>query len=393
MAEALKAKYNLGNTPDVPSPLSVELHETYKKMHAEGVPVPPFREPKIYQSVEDLIGWTPLVEINRITKEEGAVARVVAKLEGLNPSASVKDRITLEMILDAEQKGLITPGVTTLVEPSGGNTGIALALVGRKRGYKVVIVMTHTSSIERRMVLRALGAEVVIVDAMKGLPNMMAKSDNLLASIPNSFMLDQFNNPQNPLSHFKTTGPEIWTATEGKIDIFVATAGTGGTISGTGHYLKSMNPKVKVVGVEPAESPVLQGGKPGPHVVQGTGPGMIPETIDVSVMDELVSVTNEETLTMARRLGLEEGLLVGISSGAAMAGALKVAKKPENTGKLIVALFPSAGERYLSTVLFKDIKEEMENLKITDSALFSDPPQEKEKEEHVADEVRNLSLE
>ncbi|KAL3685336.1 hypothetical protein R1sor_003358 [Riccia sorocarpa] len=354
MAEALKAKYNLGvNTPNIPSPLSVELHETYRKMHAEGVPIPPFREPKIYQSVVDLIGWTPLVEINQITKEEGAVARVVVKLEGLTPGSSVKDRIALDMILDAEQKGLITPGVTTLIEPS----------------------------------------EVVLTDTKKGLPNLLGKCDDLLASIPNSFMLGQFYNSQNPLSHFKSTGPEIWTATEGKIDIFVATAGTGGTISGTGHYLKSMNLKVKVVGVEPAESPLMQGGKPGPHVIQGTGAGIIPDTIDVSLMDELVSVTGEEALTMARRLGLEEGLLVGISSGAAMVGALKVAKKNENTGKLIVALLPSAGERYLSTILFKDIKEEMENLKITDSALFSDPPQEKVKVEHVADEVRKLSLE
>ncbi|KAL3699538.1 hypothetical protein R1sor_017560 [Riccia sorocarpa] len=269
------------------------------------------------------------------------------------------------MILDAEQKGLITPGVTTLIEPSSGNTEIALAFVGRRRGYKVVVVMADTYSIERRMILRALGAEVVITDTMKGLPNLLTKCDDLLASIPNSFMLGQFYNPQNPLSHFKTTGPEIWTATEGKIDTFVGTAGTGGTISGTGHYLKSMNPKVKVVGVEPAESPVMQGGNPGAHEVQGTGPGMILDTSDVSVMDELVSVTDEEALTMARRLGFEEGLLLGISSGFAMAGALKVAKKPENAWKLI----------------------------ISDSALFSYPPQEKEKVEDVADEVRKLSLE
>ncbi|KAL3694651.1 hypothetical protein R1sor_008302 [Riccia sorocarpa] len=390
MVAALMAKYQLGaNTPDIPSPLSVELHETYKKMHSEGVPVPPFREPKIYQSIVDLIGWTPLVEINQITKEEGSVARVVAKLEGLNPGSSVKDRIALEMILNAEQKGLITPGVTTLIEPSSGNTGIALALVGRRRGYKVVVVMADTYSIERRIILRALGAEVLIIDTMKGLPNLLAKCDDLLASIPNSFMLGQFYNAQNPLSHFKATGPEIWTATEGNIDIFVGTAGTGGTISGTGHYLKSMNPKVRVIGVEPAESPVMQGGNPGPHEVQGTGPGMIPDTTDVSVMDELVSVTDQEALTMARRLALEEGLLVGISSGSAMAGALKVAKKPENAGKLIVALLSSAGELYLSTILFKDIKEEMENLKITDSALFSYPPQV----EAVADEIGNLSLE
>ncbi|KAL3693903.1 hypothetical protein R1sor_007554 [Riccia sorocarpa] len=274
------------------------------------------------------------------------------------------------MILDAEQKGLITPGVTTLIEPSSGNTGIALAFVGRRRGYKVVVVMADTYSIERRMILRALGAEVVITDTMKGLPNLLAKCNDLLASIPNSFMLGQFYNPQNPLSHFKTTGPEIWTATEGKIDTFV-----------------------KVVGVEPAESPVMQGGNPGPHEVQGTGPGMIPDTTDVSVMDELMSVTDEEALTMARRLGFEEGLLVGVSSGSALAGALKVAKKPENAGKINRSITPSAGELYLSTILFKDIKKEMENLKISDSALFSYPPQEKEKVEDVTDEVRKLSLE
>ncbi|KAL3685295.1 hypothetical protein R1sor_003317 [Riccia sorocarpa] len=392
MATAVAPKLeHLANTPDVPSALSLELHETYRKLHADGVPIPPFREPKIYQSVVDLIGWTPLVEINQITKQEGAVARVVVKLEGLNPCCSVKDRIALGMILDAERKGLITPGVTTLIEPTSGNTGIALAFVGRRRGYRVVVVMPHTYSLERRMILRALGAEVLITDTMKGVQNLMAKCDELLASTPNSFMLNQFHNPQNPLSHFTGTGPEIWTATEGKIDIFVGTAGTGGTVSGTGHYLKAMNPKVKVIGVEPAESPVLQGGKPGSHVIQGAGPGIIPDTTDLSVMDEIVSVTGEESVAMARRLALEEGLLVGISSGASVAGALQVAKKPENAGKLIVALLPSAGERYLSTVLFKEIKEEMENLKITDSAEFADPPEEKDKVETVTDGVENLS--
>ncbi|KAG6546870.1 hypothetical protein Mapa_011486 [Marchantia paleacea] len=363
-------------SPFPPTAVSADLHSTYKELHAAGVTIPPFREPKIYQSVVDLIGWTPLVEINNITKAEGAVARVVVKLEGLNPCCSVKDRIALGMIVDAEEKGLITPGVTTLVEPTSGNTGIALAFVGLRRGYKVIVVMPHTYSIERRMILRALGAVVLITDTMKGLDNLLAKCEEVIAETPNSFMLGQFFNPQNPLAHFKSTGPEIWTATEGKVDIFVGGSGTGGTVSGTGHYLKGMNPKIKVVAVEPAESPVMQGGKPGPHEIQGIGPGMIPETTDVSVMDEIVTVSSAEAIAASKRLGVEEGLLVGISSGAAFAGALQVAKRPENAGKLIVTILPSAGERYLSTSLYADIKDEMENLKITDAT----PKEEVKKE-------------
>ncbi|BBN00016.1 cysteine synthase [Marchantia polymorpha subsp. ruderalis] len=353
-------------SPFPPTAVSAGLHPTYKQLHAAGVPIPPFREPKIYQSVVDLIGWTPMVEINHITKAEGAVARVVAKVEGMNPGCSVKDRIALGMIQDAEDKGLITPGVTTLVEPTSGNTGIALAFVGLGRGYKVIVVMPDTYSMERRMILRALGATVLITDTMKGVDNLMAICEEVIAKTPNSFSLGQFANPHNPLAHFKSTGPEIWTATEGKVDIFVAVAGTGGTVSGTGHYLKGMNPEIKVVAVEPAESPVMQGGMPGPHGIQGIGPGMIPEVTDVSVMDEIVTVSSAEAIAASKRLGLEEGLLVGISSGAALAGALQVAKRPENAGKLIVTIFPSAGERYLSTSLFADIKIEMENLKVTE---------------------------
>lgn len=328
------------------------------------VSVPPLKEAKIYSSVAELIGWTPLVEINHITKKEGAVARIVAKVEGLNPGGSVKDRIALSMIEDAEAKGLITPGLTTLVEPTSGNTGIALAMVGVQRGYKVIVVLPHNQSIERRIVLRALGAEVHITDAKKGLAFVVEKCQQVASSIPNSHILGQFENPYNPLAHFKTTGPEIWAATEGKVDIFVGVAGTGGTITGTGRYLKSKNPHIKIIAIEPSESPVMQGGQPGAHLIQGTGPGFIPETTDVSGFDEVLSVSSKEAIDTARRLSAEEGLFVGISAGSALAGALKVAKRPENSGKLIVTLFPSNGERYLSTVLFSSIKEEMENLKL-----------------------------
>lgn len=354
---APRALYELGPRAGVERHL--ELFEAVQ-------PVPQFKAPKIYSSVAELIGWTPLVEINHITKKDGAVARIVAKVEGLNPGGSVKDRIVLSMIEDAEKRGLIKPGVSTLVEPTSGNTGIALAMVGVQRGYKVIIVMPHTYSIERRVAMRALGAVLHVTDATKGVPGLLGKCDQLLESIPNSYMLAQFDNAFNPVAHFKTTGPEIWTATEGKVDIFVGVVGTGGTITGIGRYLKKQNPNIRIIALEPAESPVMQGGEPGPHPIQGTGPGFIPGNTDVSVYDEIVSVSGDEALTTARRLASEEGLFVGISSGAAMVGALKVAKRPENAGKLIVTLLPSMGERYLSTPLFASIKEEMENLKFDD---------------------------
>ncbi|CAM6088947.1 unnamed protein product [Calypogeia fissa] len=347
-----------------PKPAEVDQH--LELFDATQVHIPPFRAPKIYSSVVDLIGWTPLVEINHITQKEGAYARIVAKVEGLNPGGSVKDRIALSMIEDAEAKGLITPGVSTLVEPTSGNTGIALAMVAIQRGYKVAFVMPHTYSLERRIVMRALGAEIYVTNAMKGLGALMEKCHELLADTPNSHMLNQFDNVYNPLAHFKTTGPEVWEATEGKVDIFVGVAGTGGTLTGVGRYLHSKNPNIKIVAAEPEESPVMQGGKPGPHPIQGTGPGFIPVNTDVSVFDEVLSVSGPEALTMARRLAAEEGLFVGISSGAAFAGALKVAKRPENAGKLIVTILSSMGERYLSTALFASIKEEMENLKFDD---------------------------
>lgn len=340
-----------------------EIDRHLELFNAQVPPTPAFKVPKICSDVGELIGGTPLVEINHITKKEGAYARIVAKVEGLNPGSSVKDRIALSMIEEAEAEGLITPGVTTLIEPTSGNTGIALALVGVPRGYKVILVMPHSASLERRMVMAALGAEVRITDGKKGFAEVYRKSDELLAATPNSYRLDQFRNPYNPLVHFKTTGPEIWAATEGKVDVFVGVAGTGGTITGVGRYLKSQNPNIKIVCLEPAESPVIQGGKPGPHPIQGTGPGFVPENTDVSIFDEVISISGAEAIAFARRLSTEEGLFVGISSGAALAGALKVAKRPENAGKLIVTLLPSMGERYLSTDLFSNIKAEMENLK------------------------------
>jgi cysteine synthase A len=354
--------------PDTTPPALSELKldpkpeiDRHQELYERQVPSPQFKTPKIYSNVAELIGGTPLVEINHITKKEGAVARIVAKVEGLNPGASVKDRIVLSMIEDAEAKGLIKPGVSTLIEPTSGNTGIAMALVGIQRGYKVILIMPDTASMERRMVMRALGAEVHIQAG--GLSAVFKKCDDLLASTPNSYKLDQFGNPHNPLAHFKTTGPEIWAGTDGTVDIFVGVTGTGGTITGISRFLKSQNNKIQIVAVEPAESPVLQGGPAGKHLIQGIGPGFIPENTDLSVIDEVLSVPSEEALSTARRLAAEEGLFVGISSGAALAGALKVAKRPENADKLIVTLFPSMGERYLSTVLFASIKEEMEKLK------------------------------
>jgi cysteine synthase A len=312
-------------------------------------------------NVDELIGWTPLVEIKHITKAEGAMARIVGKLEGKQPGGSVKDRIALNMILDAEEKGLITPGKTVLIEVTSGNTGVAIAMVARHRGYRVIIIMPDHSSMERRILLRSLGAELILADASKkGINYLFELQDAIVAKTPNAYMLSQFTNPANPEAHFRYTGPEIWEATAGKVDIFVAGCGTGGTVTGAGRYLKSKKPSVQVVTVEPAESAVLSGGEKGPHQIQGIGAGMIPEILDIPMLDRIITVHSNEALDMARRLSLEEGLLVGISSGATFAAALKIAKEPENAGKLIVVIFASSAERYLSTALFTNIKEECE---------------------------------
>ncbi|KAH9328157.1 hypothetical protein KI387_000265, partial [Taxus chinensis] len=284
----------------------------------------------IASDVTQLIGWTPLVEMKRIAQAEGAVARIVGKLEFYQPLCSVKDRIALRMIEDAEEKGLIFPGVTTLVEPTSGNTGIALACVAAQKGYKFIAIMPNTYSLERRMIMKCLGADICLTDSELGFSGVLNKVEELKATIPNFYMLDQLSNPANPDAHFQSTGPEIWQDTEGKVDIFVSGSGTGGTITGVGRYLKMKNPSIKVVCVEPSESPVISGGQKGSHKIQGMAPGFIPENLDMAVIDEIVAVSSDEAIMYARKIAREEGLLVGISSGAAFAAALKVGKRPEN---------------------------------------------------------------
>ena len=307
----------------------------------------------VYKAISDLIGNTPLVELTHIEEKESLDSRVVAKVEFFNPAGSVKDRIAKKMIEDAEKAGKIKPGAT-LIEPTSGNTGIGIASVAAARGYKAIMTMPETMSVERRNLLKAYGAKVVLTDGKTGMKGAIAKAKELAATIPNSFIPSQFENPSNPQAHYESTGPEIWKDTEGKVDIFVAGVGTGGTVSGTGKYLKDQNPNVKVIAVEPATSPVLSQGYAGPHGIQGIGAGFVPNTLDTSVYDEVFTVTNEQAYETGRLIAHNEGMLVGISSGAATYAAIQIAKRPENKGKTIVVLLPDTGERYLSTPMFAE---------------------------------------
>ena len=308
---------------------------------------------RVYTSADQLIGGTPLLELTHIEREEGLEARILGKLEYFNPAGSVKDRIAKAMIDDAEKKGLLKPD-SVIIEPTSGNTGIGLASVAAARGYRIIIVMPETMSVERRKLMKAYGAELVLTEGAKGMKGAIEKANELAKEIPNSFIPGQFINPANPAVHKATTGPEIWNDTDGKVDIFVAGVGTGGTITGTGEYLKSQNPNVKVVAVEPASSPVLSKGFAGSHKIQGIGAGFIPDVLDTKVYDEVIAVENEDAFTTGRLIGRKEGVLVGISSGAAVWAAVQLAKRPENKGKTIVVLLPDTGDRYLSTPLFED---------------------------------------
>ena len=308
---------------------------------------------KIYQSITDLIGGTPLLQVNRFAGENGVEATIIAKLEYFNPAGSVKDRIAKAMLDEAEAKGVLKPGAT-IIEPTSGNTGIGLASLAAARGYKIILTMPETMSVERRNLLKAYGAQIVLTEGAKGMKGAIEKANELAAQTPGSFIPGQFVNPANPAMHRATTGPEIWRDTDGKVDIFVAGVGTGGTVTGVGEYLKSQNPDVKVVAVEPASSPVLSQGVGGPHKIQGIGAGFVPDTLNTGVYDEIITVENEEAFAAGRAFARAEGVLVGISSGAALHAAVQLAKRPENKGKTIVVLLPDTGERYLSTALFAE---------------------------------------
>lgn len=306
---------------------------------------------RIYKSVDEFIGNTPLMEVTNLEKDQNLEARVLVKLEYLNPAGSVKDRVAKSMIEDAEERGVLKPGAT-IIEPTSGNTGIGLAAIAASRGYRLILTMPETMSVERRNILKAYGAEIVLTEGAKGMSGAIAKAEELAASIEGSFLAGQFDNPANPTAHRKSTGPEIWEDTEGTVDLFVAGVGTGGTITGVGGYLKEKKPGLKIVAVEPSDSPVLSGGKPGPHKLQGIGAGFVPKVLDTEVYDEIMQIGSEEAFAAAKLFAHKEGILVGISAGAALHAALEQAKRPENKGKTIVVLLPDSGDRYYSTPLF-----------------------------------------